>query len=178
MKLVATAAVLAGVLSAACNVPKDPSAGAGGTGGKAAPDLVLAKVDGTGSLSLAEQKGKVVLVDLWATWCAPCIQELPHLQALSEKFGAEDFLMLGIVLESGDAPEIQEFITEKQIRYPQVLGEEGTKESFGPFLGYPTKYLIDRDGQVVKRYFGIQGEELAAEVEKLIQTGSIEETAS
>ncbi len=86
--------------------------------------------------------------------------------------------MLGVVLESGDPAEIQEFVTEKEIRYPQVLGEEGTKESFGPFLGYPTKYLIDREGRVVKRYFGMVGEELASDVEALIHTGSIEETAS
>ncbi len=173
MKLVARAALLVGILAASCKAPEGGAASAGDA--KAAPDLVLAKVDGSGTLALSEQRGKVVLVDLWATWCAPCIQELPHLQALSEKFGPEDFLMLGIVLESGDANEIQEFVAEKQIRYPQVLGEEGTKESFGPFLGYPTKYLIDRDGRVVKRYFGMVGDELAADVEKLIQTGALGE---
>ena len=53
----------------------------------------------------------------------------------------------------------------------QVFGEDGTKESFGPFLGYPTKYLIDREGLVVKRYFGLVGEELADDVETLIEDG-------
>lgn len=174
MKLVARAALLFSILGISCKAPEGGGASAGEAKElKAAPDLVLTKVDGTGSLALSEQKGKVVLVDLWATWCAPCIQELPHLQALSEKFGPEDFLMLGIVLESGDTEEIQEFLSEKQIHYPQVLGEEGTKEAFGPFLGYPTKYLIDRQGRVVKRYFGMVGTELAADVEKLIQTGAL-----
>ena len=179
MKVPAIAAILSALLSLSCNVPPESGSGSPGGGGgkelKAAPDLVLTRVDGSGTLSLAEQRGKVVLVDLWATWCAPCIKELPHLQALSEKFGPEDFLMLGVVLESGDPEEIQAFIAEKEIRYPQVLGEEGTKESFGPFLGYPTKYLIDRDGRVVKRYFGMLGDELAADVEKLIQTGSLDQ---
>ncbi len=171
----AGAALLSGILFLSCKVPEDGAAiGGDAKELKPAPDLVLAKVDGSGTLSLAEHKGKVVLVDLWATWCAPCIKELPHLQALSEKF-VEDFLMLGVVLESGDPEEIQAFIAEKEIRYPQVLGEEGTKDSFGPFLGYPTKYLIDRDGRVVKRYFGMVGEELAADVETLIRTGSLEE---
>jgi thiol-disulfide isomerase/thioredoxin len=174
MKLVARAALLFGILGISCKAPEGGGASAGEAKElKAAPSLVLTKVDGTGSLALSEQKGKVVLVDLWATWCAPCIQELPHLQALSEKFGPEDFLMLGIVLESGDTEEIQEFLSEKQVHYPQVLGEEGTKEAFGPFLGYPTKYLIDRDGRVVKRYFGMVGPELAADVEKLIETGAL-----
>ncbi len=176
-KLVVCAAVLVGILAISCKAPEGGAASAGDPKElKAAPDLVLAKVDGSGTLALSEQKGKVVLVDLWATWCAPCIQELPHLQALSEKFGPEDFLMLGIVLESGDTEEIQEFVSEKKIHYPQVLGEEGTKESFGPFLGYPTKYLIDRKGRVVKRYFGMQGDGLADDVETLIQTGKLPES--
>ena len=57
-----------------------------------------------------------------------------------------------------------------------TLGEEDTSEAFGPFLGYPTKYLIDRRGGVVKRYFGMVGEELAADVETLIRTGALEST--
>jgi len=178
MKAAAGAALVLGILSLSCKVPEGGTAGASDAKGlKPAPELVLPKVDGSGSISLAEHKGKVVLVDLWATWCAPCIKELPHLQALSENFGPEDFLMLGVVLESGDAEEIQAFVAEKEIRYPQVLGDEGTKESFGPFLGYPTKYLIDRDGRVVKRYFGMMGDELLSDVEKLIQTGSLDEPA-
>ncbi len=178
MKSPAGAALLVAFLALSCKAPEGGAANAGDAKDlKPAPDLVLDKVDGSGTLSLAEQRGKVVLVDLWATWCAPCIKELPHLQALSEKFGPSDFLMLGVVLESGDPEEIQAFVAEKAIRYPQVLGVEGTKESFGPFLGYPTKYLIDRDGRVVKRYFGMIGDELADDVETLIQKGRLDETA-
>lgn len=158
----------------ACNAPP-PRGGEDGAANelKPAPELVLTTIDGKETISLAEQKGKVVLVDLWATWCAPCISELPHLQEMSDRFDASDFLMLGIVLESGDASEVQEFVAEKEIHYPQVMGEDGTKESFGPFLGYPTKYLIDREGRVVKRYFGVRGEELTSDVETLINTGSL-----
>jgi thiol-disulfide isomerase/thioredoxin len=166
-------------LSLSCTAPQGGAANSEGSSElKAAPELVLSKVDGTGTLSLADQKGKVVLVDLWATWCAPCISELPHLQALSEKFGADDFLMLGVVLESGDPKEVRDFLTEKNIHYTQVMGEDGTKEAFGPFLGYPTKYLIDREGRVVKRYFGVRGDEITTDVEKLVETGSLEETSS
>jgi thiol-disulfide isomerase/thioredoxin len=103
-----------------------------------APDLNLERVDGSGTLSLAEQKGTVVLVDLWATWCAPCLAELPHLQKLADSYDPNEFLMLGIVLESGEPEDIQEFIREQGITYPNLLGEDGTKEAFGPFLGYPT----------------------------------------
>ncbi|GMR22874.1 MAG: hypothetical protein BMS9Abin37_1252 [Acidobacteriota bacterium] len=139
----------------------------------AAPELVLKNVDGSGTVSLSEQQGKVVLVDLWATWCGPCISELPHLQAMSEELAPDDFMMLGIVLDSGEREEVVDFLAEKEVTYTQVMGEEGTGEAFGPFLGYPTKYLIDRDGLVVKRYFGIIGHELRADVETLIEHGAL-----
>ena len=140
---------------------------------QAAPDLVLSKVDGSGQFALSKQKGKVVLVDLWATWCLPCIEELPYLQEISDRFNPEDFLMLGIVLESGNREEVLDFILEKQIRYTTLLGEEDTSEAFGPFVGYPTKYLIDKNGIVLKRYFGIVGKVLMNDVETLLDTGSL-----
>ncbi len=153
---------LALVAASGCNEPKPENA---------APELVLDNVDGSGTVSLSEQQGKVVLVDLWATWCVPCIAELPHLQAMSDELAPDDFMMLGIVLESGEREEVVAFLAEKEVTYTQVMGEEDTGEAFGPFLGYPTKYLIDRDGVVVKRYFGIIGEELRDDVETLIETG-------
>lgn len=141
----------------------------------AAPDLVLSNLDGSGMVSLAEQEGKVVLVDLWATWCVPCIAELPHLQKMSDELSPDDFMMLGIVLESGEREEIVQFLADKEVTYTQVMGEDDTGEAFGPFLGYPTKYLIDRDGLVVKRYFGIIGDELREDVETLMETGVVED---
>jgi thiol-disulfide isomerase/thioredoxin len=127
---------------------------------------------------LADQKGTVVLVDLWATWCAPCLAELPHLQRLADSFDPKEFLMLGIVLESGDREEIDKFIREQDISYTNLMGEEGTKESFGPFLGYPTKYLISKDGMIVKKYFGMVGESLGEDVRELVRTGSFGSTGS
>jgi thiol-disulfide isomerase/thioredoxin len=141
---------------------------------KLAPPLTLEYVDGSGTFSLEAQKGKVVLVDIWATWCAPCISELPHLQELSESYDPDEFAMVGIVLESGDREEILDFIQERSITYTNLLGKDGTKESFGPFLGFPTKYLIDKDGYVLKRYMGVVGDQVAQDVEKLVRTGSLE----
>ena len=139
-----------------------------------APALVLERLNDTGTLSLADHKGAVVLVDLWATWCAPCLAELPHLQELADSFDPNEFLMLGIVLESGDRKDIEEFIREQGVTYPNLLGEEGTKEAFGPFLGYPTKYLIGKDGYIVKKYFGAVGDRLSEDVERFVRTGSLE----
>lgn len=116
----------------------------------------------------------MVLVDLWATWCAPCLAELPHLQQLADSYDPEEFVMLGIVLESGDREEIHKFIGEQGISYTNLMGEDGTKESFGPFLGYPTKYLISKDGTIVKKYFGIVGDGLIDDIERFVRTGALE----
>lgn len=141
---------------------------------KSAPPLTLEFVDGNGTFSLEAQKGKVVLVDIWATWCAPCIAELPHLQELSESYDPEEFIMVGIILESGEREEILDFIKEKSITYSNLLGEDGSKESFGPFLGFPTKYLINKEGYVAKRYMGPGGDQLTRDVERLVRTGSLD----
>lgn len=143
---------------------------------KPAPPLVLEHVDGSGAFSFDEQKGKVILVDLWATWCAPCIAEIPKLQKMHESYDPEEFTMVGIVLESGERNDIVDFIKEKSITYPNLLGEEGSKEAFGSFLGYPTKYLIDKEGFVVKKYLGAVVEQVTRDVEKLVRTGSLSTT--
>lgn len=166
------AILLAALLTlSSCGAPP-PGAG-GGAGGMAAvaPDLTLPMIEGDGELSLrGDGAGKVVLVDLWATWCVPCVAELPHLQELSEMLPEEDFLMLGIVLESGDAEDVAPFVAEKGLTYPNVMGSDEARDSFGPFLGYPTKYLIDRDGKLVKRYLGAVGDVLNEEIGELLET--------
>ena len=128
--------VLALVAALGCQEPVSESESSEPPRNKPAPDLVLSKIDGSGTVSLAENQGKVVLVDLWATWCVPCIAELPHLQELSETFGEDDFLMLGIVLESGEREDVMEFVAEQNVTYTQVMGEQDTSEAFGPFLAY------------------------------------------
>ena len=171
------ATLLAGLLVfSACGPP--PEGAGGGAGGMAAtaPDLTLPLVDGSGDVSLrGDGAGRVVLVDLWATWCVPCVAELPHLQELSEDLPEEDFLMLGILLESGDAADVAPFLADKGLTYPNVMGSGEARDSFGPFLGYPTKYLIDRDGNLVKRYLGAVGEVLNEEIGQLIETGSLDQ---
>ena len=80
--------------------------------------------------------------------------------------------MVGIVLESGDREEIDEFMAKQSVKYTNLLGQEGSR-SFWPISRLPTKYLIDKDGYVVKKYFGVGGDQLTKDVEKLVRTGSL-----
>ena len=169
MKAVLSILISAVLVSLACGGGSPPA----GDEKKPAPSMELERVDGSGTFSLDKQKGKVVLIDFWATWCAPCISELPHLQKLSEAYDPGEFAMVGIVLESGEREDIVEFIKKRSITYPNLLGEDGSKESFGPFLGYPTKYLIDKDGYVVKKYFGVVGDQVTRDVEQLVRAGAL-----
>lgn len=171
----AVAAAGAFVLGACVAPPPEGGSAAGAGLAAETPELILPHVDGSGEMDLrAATEGKVTLVDLWATWCVPCVAELPHLQQLSDDLPAEDFLMLGIVLESGGAEGVAEFIADRDLRYPNVMGSDEARDAFGPFLGYPTKYLIDKDGKLVKRYFGAVGEILDHEIGQLLATGTID----
>ena len=162
-------AATAGLLLGACATPPETQEP------RDAPDLVLPRIPGGESFGLREAgENRVVLVDLWATWCVPCVAELPHLQELSETLSSDDFLMLGIVLESGDADDVAPFLAEHNLSYPNLMGSDEARDSFGPFLGYPTKYLIGRDGKVVKRYLGAVGEILDEEIGRLLETGSLD----
>lgn len=177
---VAGAVVALGLLAAGCVAPPR----AGDEGPTAYRELILPRIPDGEAVSLreaglwpagaADADGRVMLVDLWATWCVPCVAELPHLQELSDSLPEEDFLMVGIVLESGDAEKVAPFLTEHNLTYPNLMGSDEARDSFGPFLGYPTKYLIGRDGKLVKRYLGAVGEILNEEIAQVIATGSLD----
>jgi thiol-disulfide isomerase/thioredoxin len=134
--------------------------------GEDAPSTKLTFLDGK-SVALADLRGKVVLLDFWATWCAPCIVELPHLIALHEKFGPrKDFLMIGVSLDS-DETELRDFLKERKIEWPQCVGDNGgaTAEAFG-VTGIPAVFLIGVDGKILA--VNLFGAELTAKVNEVL----------
>ncbi|MBI4474655.1 MAG: TlpA family protein disulfide reductase [Acidobacteria bacterium] len=120
--------------------------------GSAAPEFVLLALDGT-EFKSSQLKGNVVLLDLWATWCEPCIAELPALNRLFEKYSGRGLKVIGVAVESGWATDIKPHVAKHRIKYPVLVGDEKIVEKY-QLIGFPTTYLIGRDGRIVKKYIG------------------------
>jgi len=124
-----------------------------------APDFELTAVDDQ-KVRLADLRGKVVLIDFWATWCGPCKAEIPHLKEMSAEYGDDGLVVLGVSLDQGGFRVLTPFVERSGINYPVVLGGQKVASDYGGIQSIPTKFLIDRDGLVRKRYVGMQPVEL------------------
>jgi peroxiredoxin len=107
-------------------------------------------------VQLSRYKGQVVLLNFWATWCAPCKREIPALTALYRDYQERGFVVLGVSVDS-EVRSIKPFAREMKMNYPVLIGagREDLSQAFGPFLGFPTSVLVARDGQVCVRHVGI-----------------------
>jgi thiol-disulfide isomerase/thioredoxin len=139
-----------------------------------APDVTFKDLDGKES-PLAGYKGKVVLVNFWATWCEPCQIEIPWLIEMQQKYSAKGFTVLGVDVDEEDNKEVSAYVTKERfdvngqklpMNYPILRGNDATAEKFGGLLGYPTSFLVSRDGKIVKKVQGlISYDELIKEIE-------------
>ncbi len=121
---------------------------------KAAPDFELRNVAG-GTMKSADLKGKVAIVDFWATWCAPCIQEIPNFNKLHETHDGKGVQMLAITIESGALEDITPKVAEFDMKYPVLVGDDDVLEGFGGSIGFPTTYIVDKDWNIYKKYLGL-----------------------
>jgi peroxiredoxin len=120
--------------------------------GNAAPDFTVTDIDGK-KLSLSDFKGKVVLLDFWATWCAPCRTEVPHFVDMQNKYGPDGFQVIGISMDD-DAKPVQEFAREFKLNYPVAVGDDKLGQSYGGVLGLPVNFIIDRQGRIFSKHIG------------------------
>ena len=141
------AAVTVLLLLAGCGQAPDSSAA------RPAPSFDLPAVEG-GRVSLASLKGKVVVLDMWATWCGPCIAEMPHYAEFARKNQPRGVEVVGIVFASGEPQEVQDFVREHRITYRQLLGPEELLESYGANSGFPTTFVIDAQGMIRLKLLG------------------------
>jgi cytochrome c biogenesis protein CcmG/thiol:disulfide interchange protein DsbE len=93
-------------------------------------------------------RGRVVLVNVWATWCLPCRAEMPLLEAMHRRHRDKGFAMIGLSVDRGPESEVRTFLTERGISYPVGIVPDDFLNVFGGVRGYPTSFLIDRAGVV------------------------------
>jgi peroxiredoxin len=136
-----------------------------------APDFSVNDIAGK-KLALSQYRGKVVLLDFWATWCAPCLEEIPHFVQMQDKYGAQGFQAIGISMDDGPKP-VQEFYKQHKLNYPVAIGSSALADSYGGILGLPVTFVINRDGKIRKKYVGATDPNaIEQEVAQALQTAS------
>jgi thiol-disulfide isomerase/thioredoxin len=118
-----------------------------------APEFTLASIDGK-DIKLSDYKGKVVIVDFWATWCGPCRRGIPDLIEIQKQYG-EDVVVIGISLDTETKGDVIPFAQKIGINYPIVYGTVEVTQQYGGVDGIPTSFVINKDGDIVDKHVGL-----------------------
>ena len=105
-------------------------------------------------VKLSDFKGKVVVLNFWATWCAPCRKEIPTFVALQKQYGAKGLVIIGASLDQGGTKTVKPFVGKTGINYPVVLADQKTADAYGGIQVVPTTFVIDRQGKIVAKHEG------------------------
>ena len=127
--------------------------------GIAAPEFALPDLDGA-IVRRSDLKDKVLLVNFWATWCAPCEIEIPWFIDFDKKYKDQGLEVIGISLDEEGPEVVKKYVTEHNVSYKIVMGTEDTAEIFGGVIGLPTSFMVDRDGKFYSMHRGLVGKDV------------------
>jgi peroxiredoxin len=134
--------------------------------GDRAPEFALASLDGT-PVRLSDLRGRVVMVHFWATWCPPCVEEMPTIEKLYRSLPSKDFAILAISVDEGGAAQVAAFLNKNRLSLPVVLDpDHAVASSYGTFK-FPETYILDRNGIVKFKVIGPRDWNDAATVKTL-----------
>jgi peroxiredoxin len=122
-------------------------------GGKPAPSFTLQDLNGK-QVSLSDFEAKVVILDFWATWCGPCVVEIPHFVELYEQYKDQGFAMVGISVDRKGASVVKSFAQKHQVNYPILMTDGQVEKAYGDITGIPTTFVIDSAGKIRRKYVG------------------------
>src|SRR5260370_33893673 len=121
---------------------------------EAAPDFKLNGLDGK-ALTLAGSRGKVTLLNFWATWCGPCQAEIPDLIALQQKY-KDQLQIIGLIVDEDDASAVKQVVAETQINYPVAMTPPEVRIQYGGISALPTSFVLDAQGRIVQKHEGLR----------------------
>jgi peroxiredoxin len=135
-----------------------------------APDFTLKDADGK-TVQLSDYKGKVVLLNFWATWCGPCRLEIPWFEDMQRQNKDKGFEVLGVAMDDEGWEAVKPFLAELKINYRVVIGDDSTAKKYGGVDALPTTFLIDRGGRIAAVHVGlVSKKDYEDDVNELLQT--------
>lgn len=134
--------------------------------GQPAPDFQAPRLDGREPVGIADHRGRVVLINFWATWCKPCEDEMPAMQRLYRALQPHGFELLAVSVDK-DAPEVASFRDRMGLDFPILLDPDEEISRLYQTAGYPESLLVDREGIVIERYVGPREWDREAYVERI-----------
>ncbi len=123
------------------------------------------------SINLDDMKGSILVVDFWATWCGPCITEIPAYNKLQEKYASQGLKIVGVTLASGEAKEVKPFVARHNMKYTILMGEDSIGYDFN-VMSFPTTYLVTKDWKVYRKYIGAgprKTQQLETDIQSLLE---------
>jgi cytochrome c-type biogenesis protein len=170
LALVVVAVVVAGMLffgfhAARRAAPKQAPDATGAPRIVEAPDFTLESLEGK-NVRLSSLRGKAVLLNFWATWCAPCKIETPWLVEFQNQYGPEGLQVVGVAMDDSSKEDIAKFAKDMGMNYPVLLGKEAVGDAYGGVPGLPESFFISRDGKIVDKIIGLEGK---ADIEEAIR---------
>jgi peroxiredoxin len=141
--------------------------------GAMAPDFTLQSLDGK-TVHLSDYRGKAVLLNFWATWCAPCKIEMPWFVELQKQYGPEGLQIVGVAMDDASPKEIGDFAKEMGVNYPVLIGKEAVGDAYGGVQFLPESFYIDRNGKVLDKVFGLKGRgEIEDNIKKIVASNAV-----
>jgi cytochrome c biogenesis protein CcmG/thiol:disulfide interchange protein DsbE len=136
---------------------------------KTAPNFTLKDSNGA-NVSLADYRGKVVLLNFWATWCGPCKIEIPWFMEFEQQYKNKGFEVLGVSMDDDGWEAVKPYIAEKKMNYRVVLGNDSVARDYGGIDALPTTFVINQDGKIVSSHVGlVNKDDYLKEIQNLLE---------
>jgi peroxiredoxin len=135
---------------------------------KAAPDFSLKDENGK-SVKLSDYRGKVVLLNFWATWCGPCKVEIPWFMEFEQQYKDKGFAVLGVAMDDEGWQAVKPYLSERKVNYRVLMGNDSVTQLYGGVDSLPTTFVIDKDGRIASAHVGLVGKnEYLGEIQALL----------